>query len=85
VTCTISRNGDLIHRMYLRVLLPDVYLNNSSAYEAFTAGSTNAVGFRWLNWLGHILIKTVEVEIGGQRINTVCPEKYHAPIEICAN
>jgi ABC-type phosphate/phosphonate transport system permease subunit len=26
-------------------------------------------GFRWLNWLGHILVKTVEVEIGGQRID----------------
>ena len=56
VTCTISRNGDLIHRTYLRVQLPDVVVGNNKA-------------FRWLNWLGHVLVKSVEVEIGGQRID----------------
>jgi hypothetical protein len=56
VTCTISRNGDLIHRMYLRVSLPSVSVANNTA-------------FRWLNWLGHILVKNVEIEIGGQRID----------------
>ena len=55
VTCTVSRNGDLMHRVYLQVTVP-----------AVTAG---AGGFRWLNWLGHVLIKNVEVEIGGQRID----------------
>jgi Major capsid protein N-terminus len=67
VTCTISRNGDLIHRVYLRVELPDVKLKATSA-------------FRWLNWVGHILVKSVEIEIGGQRIKLVSPEKYHAPV-----
>jgi hypothetical protein len=56
VTATISRNGDLIHKTYLRVELPDVSL---------PAGAS----FRWLNWVGHILIKSVEIEIGGQRID----------------
>ena len=56
VTCTISRNGDLIHRMYLQVQLPDVSVYPGTA-------------FRWLPYLGHILIKTVELEIGGQRID----------------
>lgn len=56
VTCTISRNGDLIHRTYLRVQLPDVTLANNAA-------------FRWVNWVGHALIKSVELEIGGQRID----------------
>jgi hypothetical protein len=56
VTATISRNGDLIHRVYLQVTLPEVR----------TAANQ---GFRWLNWLGHVLVKNVEVEIGGQRID----------------
>lgn len=56
VTCTISRNGDLIHRVYLRTELPNVTVPFDKS-------------FRWLNWLGHILIKNVEVEIGGQRID----------------
>jgi hypothetical protein len=60
VTATISRNGDLIHRVYLQVTLPQVTIASSS---------TNATSFRWLNWLGHVLVKNVEVEIGGQRID----------------
>ena len=56
VTCTISRNGDLMYRVYLQVTLP--------------AHSTKAdQSFRWLNWIGHVLVKSVEVEIGGQRMD----------------
>ena len=58
VTCTISRNGDLIHRVYLQVTLPSV--DNGGVSSAF---------FRWVNYVGLFLIKAVEVEIGGQRID----------------
>ncbi len=71
VTCTISRNGDLIQQMYLRVKLPSVTV---------TSGSK----FRWLDWVGHILIKNVEIEIGGQRIDNFSAEKYQAPMVCCA-
>jgi len=60
VTCTISRNGDLIHRVYLQATLPQVQLQTSDGSGA---------QFRWLNWVGHNLIANVELEIGGQRIN----------------
>ena len=41
--------------------------------------------FRWLNWLGHILIKSVEIEIGGQRINeNISAQKYLALLVRCA-
>ena len=56
VSATISRNGDLIHRVYLQATIPE----QSSLQDA---------SFRWLNWLGHVLIKNVDVEIGGQRID----------------
>jgi hypothetical protein len=58
VTCTISRNGDLINRVYLQATLPEV--------ECPTA---NSFCFRWVNYIGHVLIRNVEVEIGGQRID----------------
>jgi len=60
VTCTIQRNGDLIHRMYLQATLPQVALQVSDGSGA---------QFRWLNWIGHNLINYVEIEIGGQRID----------------
>jgi len=49
VTCTISRNGDLIHRIYLQA--------------EFSEGSVLE------SWAGHKLVKSVEIEIGGQRID----------------
>lgn len=58
VFCTISRNGDLIHRVYLQVTLPRVQC---------PTGASQC--FRWVNYVGHALIKNVEVEIGGQRID----------------
>ena len=60
VTCTIQRNGDLIYRMYLQATLPSVALQNTDGSGA---------QFRWLNWPGHNLVKSVEIEIGGQRID----------------
>lgn len=55
VTTTIARNGDLIHKCYLQATLP--------ALEATTGC------FRWVDHVGHHLIKQVEVEIGGQRVD----------------
>lgn len=52
VSCTISRNGDMIHRMYLQVTLPAL-----------------ADGERWTHRVGLALIKSVELEIGGQKID----------------
>jgi hypothetical protein len=57
VTATISRNGDLIHRMYLEVTLPPVECSGASKC------------FRWVNYVGHVLIRCVEIEIGGQKID----------------
>ena len=49
VTCQISRNGDLIHRVYLQTTLP----------------TTTAVGGAYVPYVGLAMLKTVELEIGG--------------------
>ena len=51
VTATISRNGDLVHKMYVEVTL------------STTAGTTLCSNF------GSALLKEVELEIGGQKID----------------
>jgi len=55
VTCTISRNGDLVTNMWLEVTLPKEY----------SAGTDH----QYVNSVGHALIEYVELEIGGQRID----------------
>lgn len=64
VSAVISRSGDLIYRTYVRIILP-----------AITPSSTK--NFRWLNWIGHVLVKEVKLEIGGQEIDKQYGEWLH--------
>ena len=68
VTTTISRNGDLIHKMYVQTDI-SVKVGNTSG-EAVGGNPVEIpdmiVG---VPNIGHRLIKEVEVEIGGQRID----------------
>ena len=85
VTCTVSRNGDLMGSVYLVAVLPAV---------AATSGSKVA----WCKNVGNALIKNVEVEIGGSRIDkhygdwlnvwsdlTVCADKRAAYDQMIGN
>jgi hypothetical protein len=58
VTCVLSRNGDLAYRTYLQVNLPEVPQNGANTLYA-----------RWLDYPGERIIKNVDIEIGGQRID----------------
>ena len=57
ITCTVSRNGDVINRTYVEVEVPGL------TYVSDTA--TNL----YVNYLGLKLLKSVTVEIGGQQID----------------
>ena len=59
VTCTISKNGDLISDMYLYVTLPSIIRQNND----------NNLKFSWTKKIGYALVKSVELEIGGQVID----------------
>jgi hypothetical protein len=65
VTAVINRNADLMYKTYVQVVLPTVDLTQSAIDGSIGASA----GFRWLNYIGHRLIKQVELEIGGQRID----------------
>jgi len=67
VTAVINRNADLMYKTYVQVVLPEIDLTASTG--TFKTALTAGGGFRWLNYIGHRLIKQVELEIGGQRID----------------
>ena len=58
VTCTLARNGDLVSSIYLLVKVP--------ALDQTQSGSTYV---NWVNGFGNALIKKVDLEIGGQRVD----------------
>ena len=66
----LSRAGDLIHKMYVEITLPSIDLVDGLQ-------SSNAVAFRWLNWIGHILLKEIKITIGGQEIDKQSGEWLH--------
>ena len=67
VTAIINRNADLMYKTYIQVVLPQITL--AAGGTGTFAASSSTQGFRWLNYIGHRLIKQVEIEIGGQRID----------------
>jgi len=61
--CTIARNGDLIHKVYLQATLPSV-----ARSDLADPGMDNEY-FSWVTNVGQALVNQVEVEIGGQLID----------------
>jgi hypothetical protein len=68
VQCTISRNGDLISRVYLQATLPSVDVA-SILGTTNTVSDTSATAFQWVENVGQALVSYVELEIGGQLID----------------
>lgn len=66
----LSRAGDLIHKMYLEIPLPSIDLVGNLQ-------ANHAVAFRWLNWIGHIIVKEIKITIGGQEIDKQSGEWLH--------
>ena len=58
VSSTISKTGDLIHKIYLVVDIPKL---------AQPSGNGEYIG--WTNKLGHALIRNVDISIGGELID----------------
>ena len=69
VQCTISRNGDLITRVYVQVTLPAIDTN--------VVDGNDVTAMAWVPYLGQYLIDNVYVEIGGQQIDKHYGEWLH--------
>jgi hypothetical protein len=65
-TVQVLRNGDLATRMYLRAELPPVTDANVGAYNSDDFFNTRVA---WVRRVGHALINTLELTIGGSQID----------------
>ena len=85
-SCRLLRKGELITRLYLITTMPDIYTPQSNAMNIAT---TNFVGprFGWTNSLGHALIASANVTIGGNNIETLdgrlleVLDEFNTPLE----
>ena len=89
ISVPISRNGDLVSKIYIEVELPSVKTNGLSSadieedtgiedyldtrYKKIKEDREEIIkrtcGRRWINNVGNFLIKSVEIQIGGQTID----------------
>jgi len=70
-SCTLSRNGDLITGACIQASLPDLTEKSASNFGISNNGVTNPGRrfTRWIDNIGHYLIKSVEISIGGNLID----------------
>lgn len=66
LTATISRNGDLIHKMWLTATIPDISITFDNQLNGIT--STTAT-LHLARKFGYVLLKSCELMIGGQQID----------------
>ncbi len=56
----VTRNGDLITKVYLRIVLPSISVGDQDA---------SSVAFAWVRKIGHALLDNYWIEIGGAQID----------------
>ena len=68
--CRLLKKGELLTRLVVVVTLPDIYTQQAAA---MAAAGANFIGptFGWTNSIGHALLQSITVEIGGTRVETL--------------
>jgi hypothetical protein len=87
--CRLLKKGELISRLYVVVTLPDIF----SAQAAAALASPGFVGprFGWTNSIGHALIQSVTLDIGGTKVETLdsrlleIHDEFDTPLEKLVN
>jgi hypothetical protein len=69
ISCTISRNGDLLTSLYLEIMIDSFYIPKSITKNKYFIPRGSVAKTCFINKIGHGLLKYVECEIGGQIID----------------
>jgi len=88
-TVTLPRKGHLISRIYLVTTMPDIATPQAAAAAKAFAESKAFAGptFGWTNSLGHALINTATLTIGGARVEQLdgrlleVMDEFYSPLE----
>lgn len=64
VSAVIPRDGDLLSKVKIRIVVPAIT-------------PTSSKNFRWINFLGHVIVKSFSLEIGGNEIDKQYGEWIH--------
>lgn len=77
ISCELSKLGDLIHKMWLVIELPDLPI----LYD-LSNSVDNRLKFAWARKIAYVLINYVEIEISGQVISRMWGEWFNVLDEL---
>jgi hypothetical protein len=84
---TLPRKGHLISRLYLVTTFPDIFTAQAGAAAAAEAKPFLGPAWTWTNSLGHALINTATIDIGGSRVERIdgrlleVLDEFYTPLE----
>jgi len=86
---TLPRKGHLISRLYLVTTLPDIATPQLAAADWCTANGKTFAGptFGWTNSVGHALLQSATIDIGGSRVEQIdgrlleVLDEFYTPLE----
>ena len=58
LSCTIPKKGDLINKMYIKLVLPKINYDTNNKYI-----------YAWVKYIGYSIVKSIELNIGGKIID----------------
>lgn len=70
-TCSIPKKGELLSQVTLVATMPDIWTTQQQAQAACTPGTFLGPSFGWTNSLGHALINSVQLDIGGVNVDNM--------------
>ena len=68
VTCVIQRNGDLVTKMYLRIVLSSVVMTSD---VPASESERNKYLFAWVRQLGNFIVDYIQFDIGSSQIDKI--------------
>ena len=88
--CQLVTKGELITRLYLVTTLPDIFTVQEAAKAAAGANFAGPI-FGWTNGIGHALVNSASIQIGGATIDTLdsrlleIHDEFDIPLEKIVN
>lgn len=86
---TFPRKGQLLSRLYLVTTMPDISTAQAAARDWCAANGKTFAGptFGWTNSVGHAVISTARIDIGGSRVEEIdgqlleVLDEFYTPLE----
>lgn len=80
LVCTLSRSGDLVHKIWLQINLGDPNVDENGVAKQYTQTTDSGdqdICYKWAKNIGFLIVQSIDIEIGGIKIDKHYGEWLH--------